>query len=362
MGLLRRTRSVRRSPVRRTAALDHPAARLRAGPPLGGPRRRVTRRLAASSAATAEGVAWRPDPGAAPTSRLARFLRATGEPTLDGAAGAGGRATRAGSGAPAADDIGDRRGSAGHARVLDASRRAGLGTLVDRRGVRLVVGGGRAPRGPRPGRHRAVVGGRGRRGPDADERRAGGRGPRAAAARSAALGVGPGDRVGILLPMLPETVVAVLARRPARGDLHADLLGLRARRPSPPGSPTAGARLLDHRRRLPAARRLGRPEGGRRRGGRRRTDGRSASSSCGGRGDALRRALGRTAGTSGGTSRRRRRTRPHGPGATRCADATPRRRTCSSTRRARPAGRRAPSTSTAASRSRPPRTSPTRST
>ena len=46
----------------------------------------------------------------------------------------------------------------------------------------------------------------------------------------------------------------------------------------------------------------------------------------------------------------------------RCRDATPRRRTWSSTRRARPAGRRAPSTSTAASRSRPPRTSPTRST
>ena len=30
-----------------------------------------------------DGVAWRPDPAAAEASRLARFLRATGEPSLD---------------------------------------------------------------------------------------------------------------------------------------------------------------------------------------------------------------------------------------------------------------------------------------
>ena len=51
-----------------------------------------------------------------------------------------------------------------------------------------------------------------------------------------------------------------------------------------------------------------------------------------------------------------------GGGASSAARSTPRRRTCSSTPRARPADRRAPSTSTAASRSRPPRTSPTSST
>ena len=103
-------------------------------------------------------------------------------------------------------------------------------------------------------------------------------------------------------------------------------------------------------------------EGGRRRGGRGWRRRSTACSSSGGSGDRAPRRRGRRAatlvgrgdrGTAARTDRRR------GP----ARDDRPRdARTCSSTPRARPAGRRAPSTSTAASRSRAPRTSPTRST
>ena len=57
-------------------------------------------------------------------------------------------------------------------------------------------------------------------------------------------GVGPGDRVGILLPMLPETVVAVLALGQLQAIYTPDLLGLRRARRSRRGWPTARPRVL----------------------------------------------------------------------------------------------------------------------
>ena len=88
-----------------------------------------------------------------------------------------------------------------------------------------------------------------------------------AARRLRAYGVRAGDRVGILLPMLIETVVVGPRGRAARGDLHADLLGLRGA-----GDRRAARRLRGngphHGRRVPPPRRLGPTEGRRGRGGR----------------------------------------------------------------------------------------------
>ena len=162
-----------------------------------------------SSAATAPGVAWRPDPAAAetpgwpgscgrPASRHSTALqaRAAADPAWFWGA--------------AADDIGGRLGARPR-EVLDladgpAWARWWVGGSFDWSWAAIEPRAARDPDGV--GGH---VGGRGRHGPGAHECRTRGAIVRLAARQLAELGVGPGDRVGILLPMLPETVVAVLA-------------------------------------------------------------------------------------------------------------------------------------------------------
>jgi acetyl-CoA synthetase len=153
-------------------------------------------------------VAWRPDPGVATDARLARFLKATGEPSLDALQA---RAT----GDPgwfwgaAADDI-EVAWKRRPREVVDLSGGAAW--------ARWWIGGSfdwswaavepRAARDPDAiaitweGEDGSIV-----------ELTNGelARAVRHAAEQLRALGVGEGDRVGILLPMLPETVVAVLA-------------------------------------------------------------------------------------------------------------------------------------------------------
>ncbi len=63
----------------------------------------------------ADGVAWRPTRDAAEASRLARFLRSTGEPTLD-ALQARAVADPGWFWGAAAEDIGDRLGPTAHGR------------------------------------------------------------------------------------------------------------------------------------------------------------------------------------------------------------------------------------------------------
>src|SRR6478736_1828456 len=129
-----------------------------------------------------DGIAWRPTPDVADATRLAGFLRATDEPSLE-ALQARAVADPGWFWGAAADDIGiawDRRPT----QVLDladgpAWARWWRGGAFDyvRRLTNAELG--------------AAVD--------------------AAARRLRAHGVRPGDRVGILLPMLVETVVAVLA-------------------------------------------------------------------------------------------------------------------------------------------------------
>ena len=272
------------------------------------------------------------------------------------AAGSGRRRSRPGSGAPppttsVSPGAGGRRRSWTRAGVRrsPAGGSAASSTTPGRRWTRRVARD--------PGRPRARLGGRGRHGPAAHQPRAGG-GVELAVRRLHAHGVKPGDRVGILLPMLVETVVAVLALGRLRAIYTPIFSGY--------GAPAIAARLADcggvrpdHRRRLPAAGRLGRAQGGgrcRRRGGAVGSPG--ARRAAGGRCRWRRR--GRTAATPGGT--RRCRARTTGPPRTTARPPTRRRRTWSSTRREPPAGRRARSTSMAGSRSRARRTSPTSST
>ena len=73
----------------------------------------------------------------------------------------------------------------------------------------------------------------------------------AAARRLRALGIGAGDRVGILLPMLPETAIAMLALARVRAIFTPIFSGY--------GAPAIATRLADcdavgphHRRRVPA--------------------------------------------------------------------------------------------------------------
>jgi acetyl-CoA synthetase len=156
----------------------------------------------------ADDVAWRPDPAAAEASRLAQFLRATGEPSLEAlqahAVGDPGWFWGA-----AADDIGvawQRRPR----EVLDLSggpawARWWVGGSFD---WSWAAADSRADRDPNgvavtwEGEDGAV-----RELTNSTLRIAVG----AAVRQLRELGVGRGDRVGILLPMLPETVVAVLA-------------------------------------------------------------------------------------------------------------------------------------------------------
>ena len=153
-------------------------------------------------------VAWRPDPTAAETSRLARFLRATGEPSLE-ALQARAVADPAWFWGAAADDI-EVAWQRRPREVLDLSGGPAW--------ARWWVGGAFDWA-------RAAVDPRADRDPDGDAvtwegedgvvrqftngtlRVAVG----AAVRQMRELGISRGDRVGILLPMLPETVVSVLA-------------------------------------------------------------------------------------------------------------------------------------------------------
>jgi non-ribosomal peptide synthetase component F len=183
-----------------------------------------------------------------------------------------------------------------------------------------------------------------------------------AADRFAAHGIGEGARVGVLLPMLLETVVSVLALGRLRAVFTPIFSGYAA--------PAVATRL-----RAFEATHLVTADGFRRRGGvtelKAVADTAVAESPTVSAGARRAAGLGRggqggtgiPCGTRPGTLTRRPPSSPRcRPVLARPARPFPRLRTWSSTPRARPASRRAPSTSTAASRSRPPRTLPTRST
>jgi acetyl-CoA synthetase len=156
----------------------------------------------------ADGVAWRPDPAVAEASRLARFLRATGQPSLD-AIQERAVADPAWFWGAAADDIGlawQRRPRD----VVDLSAGPAWARWW---------GGGSfnwawaavEPRADRDPDGVAVTW----EGEDGEVRDLTNQALRRAVGTAVGqlreLGIGPGDRVGIFLPMLTETVVAVLA-------------------------------------------------------------------------------------------------------------------------------------------------------
>jgi acetyl-CoA synthetase len=153
-------------------------------------------------------VAWRPDPGDAAEARLARFMRSTGEATLD-ALQARAVADPAWFWGAATDDIAipwTRRPR----QVADFANgpawvRWWVGGSFDWSWAAVVPRAARDPSGI------AITW----EGEDGTVRELTNQ-ELATAVRSAvdqlrSLGVGQGDRIGILLPMLPETVVAVLA-------------------------------------------------------------------------------------------------------------------------------------------------------
>ncbi len=156
----------------------------------------------------AEGIAWRPDPAAAAEARLARFLRSSGEPSLEAlqARAVGDPAWFWGA---ATDDIAipwTRRPR----EVADFSggpawTRWWIGGSFDWSWAAVEPRAARDPDGiaiaweGEDGSVRSVT--------NAELATA----VRVAAGQLAGLGIGAGDRVGILLPMLPETVIAVLA-------------------------------------------------------------------------------------------------------------------------------------------------------
>ena len=197
-------------------------------------------------------VAWRPDPDTALHGRLARFLRGTGHEDLTGLQRHA-RPTRPGSGEPRPTTS-----------ALDWQRRPRARCSTCPAGVEWARwwGGGAFNYAA------AAVDGRAARDPDGaalvwegedgevrrltnaeleGAGRPGGRDARAPRRRA------PGDRVGIFLPMLPETVVAVLALGQAAGDLHARSSPATARRRSPRRLRRLRGVAADHRRRLPAA-------------------------------------------------------------------------------------------------------------
>ena len=156
----------------------------------------------------ASDVAWRPSADQLHDSHLARFLRASGEPSLE-ALQARAVADPAWFWGGAADDLGiawSRRPTS----ILDTSRgpahaRWWLGGELNYARAALEPRVARQPDGAalawegEDGTARRLTNGE----LAAEVERA--------VRRLHALGVGPGDRVGILLPMLVETVVAVLA-------------------------------------------------------------------------------------------------------------------------------------------------------
>ena len=155
-----------------------------------------------------DGVAWRPGPELLHESYLARFLRATGKDSLD-ALQARAALDPGWFWGAAADDLGitwarpprevldSRRGPA-WARWWSGGRLNYARAALDPRVARDPEGSALAWEGE-DGQVRRLT--------NADLAAA----VDTAMRRLKALGVGPGDRVGILLPMLVETVVAVLA-------------------------------------------------------------------------------------------------------------------------------------------------------
>jgi acetyl-CoA synthetase len=156
----------------------------------------------------AHGVAWRPSPELLAESRLARFLRATREPTLQ-ALQARAAADPAWFWGAAADDLAlpwqrppstimDVSGGPEWARWWGGGAFNYAAAAVDPRAAR-------DPDGP------ALAW----EGEDGEVRRFTNAELKAAVDRAAGmlrgLGIGEGDRVGIYLPFVPETVVAVLA-------------------------------------------------------------------------------------------------------------------------------------------------------
>jgi acetyl-CoA synthetase len=154
------------------------------------------------------GVAWRPSPEQLRTSKLARFIRATGEPDLASLQSHAGRDPAWFWGA-AAEDLGFTW-QRPFREVLDASRgpewaRWWSGGAFNYAAAAVDPRAGLDPQGP------AVVW----EGEDGEVRRLTNfelkRDVDRAAGMLSGLGVGEGDRVGILLPLLVETAVAVLA-------------------------------------------------------------------------------------------------------------------------------------------------------
>jgi acetyl-CoA synthetase len=153
-------------------------------------------------------AAWRPSPEDLAESRLARFVRASGMANLD-VLQARAAVDPAWFWAAAADDLAlpwQRR----PASILDVSRgpewsRWWIGGAFNHAAAAI------DPRVVREPGSEALVW----EGDDGEVRRFTGRMLRDAVERAAAMlaaeGVRPGDRVGILLPMLPETAIAVLA-------------------------------------------------------------------------------------------------------------------------------------------------------
>jgi len=155
-----------------------------------------------------DGVAWRPTPELLHESRLARFLRATGEPSLD-ALQARAVADPGWFWGAAADDL-DLGWTRQPDAVLDDSRGLAWARWWTGADFNYAVAC-LAPRMARDPDGEALAW----EGEDGEIRRLSNRELDTAVDRAVrmllALGVGPGDRVGILLPMLVETVVAVLA-------------------------------------------------------------------------------------------------------------------------------------------------------
>ena len=154
-------------------------------------------------------AAWRPTPELLQDSRLARFLRATGEPSLE-ALQARAVADPGWFWGAAADDIGvawQRRPS----EVLDASRGPAWARWWGG-GAFDYARAATEPQGhERPGWRSARLGGRGWRRPPADQRRAPGRGRGGRAPLSAGTGSAPGTGSGSCCRCSPETVITVLA-------------------------------------------------------------------------------------------------------------------------------------------------------
>src|SRR5215207_2389416 len=153
-------------------------------------------------------AAWRPTPELLHDSRLARFLRATGEPSLE-ALQARAVADPGWFWSAAADDIGipwQRRPR----EVLDASRGPAWARWWGG-GAFDYARAATEPRAANDPAGEALVW----EGEDGAVRRlANGEllaQVEAAVRRFRAHGIRPGDRVGILLPLLPETVITVLA-------------------------------------------------------------------------------------------------------------------------------------------------------